>query len=91
MSSGPRPKVFVAHTVRGDAVERLQQVADVTVWPEARPLTPEEFIEQAREAEAIECIGDDVYPAQYRQELAGVLVRRALDSVLADVESHADA
>ena len=45
----------------------------------------------AREAEAIECIGDDVYPAQYRQELAGVLVRRALDSVLADVESHADA
>jgi len=45
----------------------------------------------AREAEAIECIGDDVYPAEYRQELAGVLVRRALDSVLADVESHADA
>jgi CO/xanthine dehydrogenase FAD-binding subunit len=45
----------------------------------------------AREAEAIECVGDDVYPAEYRQELAGVLVRRALDSVLADVESHADA
>jgi aerobic carbon-monoxide dehydrogenase medium subunit len=49
------------------------------------------FDAAAREAEAIECVGDDVYPAQYRQELAGVLVRRALDSVLAGVESHADA
>ena len=49
------------------------------------------FDAAAREAEAIECVGDDVYPAEYRQELAGVLVRRALDSVLADVESHADA
>ena len=45
----------------------------------------------AREAEAIKCVGDDVYPTEYRQELAGVLVRRALDSALADVESHADA
>jgi aerobic carbon-monoxide dehydrogenase medium subunit len=49
------------------------------------------FDAATREAEAIECVGDDVYPAEYRQELAGVLVRRALDSVLADVESHADA
>jgi carbon-monoxide dehydrogenase medium subunit len=45
----------------------------------------------SREAEAIECVGDDVYPAEYRQELAGVLVRRALDSALVDMERHADA
>jgi aerobic carbon-monoxide dehydrogenase medium subunit len=50
---------------------------------------PALFDVAAREAEAIECVGDDVYPAEYRQELAGVLVRRALDSALVDVESHA--
>jgi carbon-monoxide dehydrogenase medium subunit len=54
-------------------------------------LEPALFDTAAREAEAIECVGDDVYPAEYRQELAGVLVRRALDAALVDVESHADA
>jgi aerobic carbon-monoxide dehydrogenase medium subunit len=52
---------------------------------------PALFDVASREAEAIECVGDDVYPAEYRQELAGVLVRRALDSALVDVERHADA
>jgi CO/xanthine dehydrogenase FAD-binding subunit len=52
---------------------------------------PALFDVASREAEAIECVGDDVYPAEYRRELAGVLVRRALDSALVDVERHADA
>jgi aerobic carbon-monoxide dehydrogenase medium subunit len=52
---------------------------------------PALFETAAREAEALECAGDDVYPAEYRQELAGVLVNRALAAALADVESHADA
>jgi len=52
---------------------------------------PALFDAAARDAEAIECVGDDVYPAEYRRELAGVLVRRALDSTLVDVERHADA
>ncbi|MGA2994051.1 FAD binding domain-containing protein [Bradyrhizobium sp.] len=52
---------------------------------------PALFDVASREAEAIECVGDDVYPAEYRRELAGVLVRRALDSALVDVETHADA
>jgi hypothetical protein len=49
------------------------------------------FEEAAREAEALECVGDDVYPAEYRQELAGVLVGRALAAARADVENRADA
>jgi aerobic carbon-monoxide dehydrogenase medium subunit len=49
------------------------------------------FEAAGREAEALECIGDDVYPAEYRRELAGVLVGRALAAALADVESRADA
>jgi carbon-monoxide dehydrogenase medium subunit len=49
------------------------------------------FDAAAREAEALDCVGDDVYPAEYRQELAGVLVQRALTAALADIESHADA
>jgi carbon-monoxide dehydrogenase medium subunit len=65
---------------------RVFETAGVGQKPE-----PALFDAAAREAEAIECVGDDVYPAEYRQELAGVLVRRALDSALVDVESHADA
>lgn len=52
---------------------------------------PALFAEAVREAEALECVGDDVYPAEYRQELAGVLVGRALTAALADVGSPADA
>jgi carbon-monoxide dehydrogenase medium subunit len=57
----------------------------------ARRPEPALFDVASREAEAIECVGDDVYPAEYRRELVGVLVRRALDSALVDVESHANA
>ena len=57
----------------------------------ARRPEPALFDVASREAEAIECVGDDVYPPEYRRELAGVLVRRALDSALVDVERHADA
>jgi hypothetical protein len=39
----------------------------------------------------LECMGDDVYPAEYRQELAGVLVGRALAVALANAGSRADA
>jgi carbon-monoxide dehydrogenase medium subunit len=52
---------------------------------------PALFETAAREAEALECVGDDVYPAEYRQELAGVLVGRALAAALTDVGSYADA
>ena len=52
---------------------------------------PSLFDEAAREAEALDCIGDDVYPAEYRKELTGVLVRRALAVALADIESLAHA
>jgi carbon-monoxide dehydrogenase medium subunit len=65
---------------------RAFETASVGQRPE-----PALFDAAAREAEAIECVGDDVYPAEYRRELAGVLVRRALDSALVDVETHADA
>lgn len=49
------------------------------------------FDAAAREAEALDCVGDDVYPAEYRQELAGVLVQRALTAALANIKSHAHA
>jgi carbon-monoxide dehydrogenase medium subunit len=49
------------------------------------------FAGAAREAEALECVGDDVYPAEYRRDLAGVLVHRALTAALADIMSHAHA
>jgi carbon-monoxide dehydrogenase medium subunit len=65
---------------------RAFETASVGQRPE-----PALFDAATREAEAIECVGDDVYPAEYRQELAGVLVRRALDAALVDVKSHADA
>lgn len=52
---------------------------------------PSLFDAAAREAEALECVGDDVYPTDYRQELAGVLVKRALVAALADCERFADA
>jgi carbon-monoxide dehydrogenase medium subunit len=52
---------------------------------------PALFEQAAREAEALECVGDDVYPADYRQELAGVLVGRALAAAFADIESRAHA
>jgi carbon-monoxide dehydrogenase medium subunit len=65
---------------------RLFESASVGRRPE-----PGLFDTASGEAEAIECVGDDVYPAEYRRELAGVLVRRALDSALTDVESRANA
>jgi carbon-monoxide dehydrogenase medium subunit len=52
---------------------------------------PALFDVASREAEAIECVGDDVYPAEYRRELAGVLVGRALAAALADAGNYANA
>lgn len=52
---------------------------------------PALFDAATREAEAIECVGDDVYPAEYRRELAGVLVGRALAAALADAGNYANA
>ena len=52
---------------------------------------PALFETAAHDAEALECIGDDVYPADYRRELAGVLVSRALTAALDDVESRVNA
>ena len=49
------------------------------------------FDAAAQQAAALECFGDGVYPADYRQELAGVLVGRALVVALADVKVAADA
>jgi carbon-monoxide dehydrogenase medium subunit len=52
---------------------------------------PSLFDTAVREAEALECVGDELYPAEYRQELAGVLVGRALAAALIDIRSHVDA
>lgn len=71
-----------------EAPVRLQLFESAGVGRRPEPAL---FDTAAREAEAIECVGDDVYPAEYRRELAGVLVRRALDLALADVESRSDA
>lgn len=71
-----------------EAPVRLRAIEAASI---GRKPGPALFEEAAREAEALECIGDDVYPAEYRQELAGVLVGRALAAALADVESCADA
>jgi carbon-monoxide dehydrogenase medium subunit len=97
--------VSVAASLALDAVGRIAQAAIAVGGSFEAPVRlrafetasvgqrpePALFDSAAREAEAIACVGDDVYPADYRQELAGVLVRRALDSALVDVETHADA
>ena len=53
MSAERLPKVFVARTLLGDALERLQAVAEVSVWPEPRPPTASEFLSAAAGADAI--------------------------------------
>lgn len=53
MSTQQLPKVFVAISIPRPALERLAAVADVTVWPEFRPPTRAEFIERARDADAV--------------------------------------
>jgi carbon-monoxide dehydrogenase medium subunit len=71
-----------------EAPVRLRAVEAASIGRKPEPAL---FEEAAREAEALQCIGDDVYPAEYRQELAGVLVGRALAAALSDVESLAHA
>jgi aerobic carbon-monoxide dehydrogenase medium subunit len=71
-----------------EAPLRLRAVEAASIGRKPEPAL---FEEAAREAEALECVGDDVYPAEYRRELAGVLVGRALAAALADVEGRADA
>jgi carbon-monoxide dehydrogenase medium subunit len=71
-----------------EAPVRLRAIEAASVGRKPEPAL---FEEAAREAEALECVGDDVYPAEYRQELAGVLVGRALAAARADVENRADA
>jgi carbon-monoxide dehydrogenase medium subunit len=97
--------VSVAASLALDAAGRVAQTAIAVGGSFEAPLrlrafetasvgqrpAPALFDAAACEAEAIECVGDDVYPAEYRQELAGVLVRRALDSALTEVESRANA
>jgi carbon-monoxide dehydrogenase medium subunit len=46
------------------------------------------FDTAAREAELLQCGGDDLYPADYRQELVVVLVREALQIALANIENR---
>jgi aerobic carbon-monoxide dehydrogenase medium subunit len=87
------PAGRIAHAaiaVGGSFEAPVRLVAFETACVGRRP-EPALYDVASREAEAIECVGDDVYPAEYRQELAGVLVRRAMDSALVDVERHADA
>lgn len=45
-----RPKVFVARQPTGDALDRLREIADVVVWPEARPPTRDELFAAAHDA-----------------------------------------
>ena len=53
MPSDPKPKVFVCRELTGDDIERLREVADVTVWPESRPPTRDELLDQARDADGL--------------------------------------
>jgi glyoxylate reductase len=46
-------RVFVTRRLVGDALDRLEAVHDVEVWPHARPPTPTELREHAREAEGL--------------------------------------
>jgi aerobic carbon-monoxide dehydrogenase medium subunit len=71
-----------------DAPVRLQTF-ETTIIGEMPELAS--FDAASREAEMLECMGDDVYPAAYRQELAGVLVGRALAAALAHAKSRTDA
>jgi aerobic carbon-monoxide dehydrogenase medium subunit len=71
-----------------DAPVRLQTFETTIVGKIPEPVI---FDAASREAEMLECMGDDVYPAAYRQELAGVLVGRALAAALAHAKSHTDA
>ena len=51
-------------------------------------LPDEEFFAAAADvANTLPCNGDDLYPAEYRQELAGTLVRRALSRATARIGS----
>jgi carbon-monoxide dehydrogenase medium subunit len=87
-ASGRIAQAVVAIGGSFEAPVRLRAFETASVGRRSEPAL---FDVASREAEAIECVGDDVYPAEYRRELAGVLVRRALDSALVDVERHADA
>jgi aerobic carbon-monoxide dehydrogenase medium subunit len=87
-AAGRIAKAAIAVGGSFEAPQRLRVFEAASVGKRPEPALWESA---AREAEAIECVGDDVYPADYRRELAAVLVRRALDSALASVGSHADA
>ena len=71
-----------------EAPVRLRAIEAACVGRKPEPAL---FEEAAREAEALECVGDDVYPADYRRELAGVLVGRALAAALARAGETPDA
>jgi len=47
------PKVFVARSISADALARLAEVAQATVWPEPRPPSREEFLAGIRGADAV--------------------------------------
>ena len=53
MPSDPKPKVFVCRALTGDSIERLEEVADVTVWPESRAPSRQELLDAARDAHGL--------------------------------------
>lgn len=48
-----RPKVFVARRLTGDALDRLREVADVTMFSEPRPPTTSELIAAVHDADGL--------------------------------------
>lgn len=48
-----RPKVFVTRRTPGEAIARLDGVAEVEVWPEPRPPTPDELAAGAAGADGL--------------------------------------
>lgn len=48
-----RPTVFVARRLTGDALDRLREVADVTMFSEPRPPTTSELIAAVRDADGL--------------------------------------
>jgi hypothetical protein len=55
-----------------------------------QPVGADLFAAAAEIASAIDCDGDDLYPADFRRELCGVLVRRALKKAAARARGQVD-
>jgi glyoxylate reductase len=66
--------VFVSRHLPGPALERLAEAADVEVWPEELPPSPEELTRQARQSDALLTLLTDRIDAPLLDSAPGLLV-----------------